>query len=175
MSPIAHNTSDHNAESAWSQSFSRKILEDCGTAVVKCGADATYEVMDLARKIEFLISRDGLTQSHVARTVGADPARVSEWTNGKGKPSLRQALTLSRLFRVPLAYLADDEATDPTPEVTDDERFVLDVLRALAIPRDEAIRRLATGTAAATTGTFHPVAVQRRDRNEDATSTPRKR
>lgn len=71
------------------------------------------------------------------------PNRVSKWKSGQGEPTARQALRIARVLRVPLEWLADEEAGDePTalPGLSPDEAVMLDVIRDSGLTRRDVTR-----------------------------------
>ena len=93
----------------------------------------------------------GMNQSQIARAIGVDPARITDWKDESkpNKPSIWQALALARLLRVTLESLVDDEMDLVTIEtgavlqpLKEDERYLLRTYRNLNITADEAFNRL---------------------------------
>lgn len=71
---------------------------------------------------------------------------VLNWCNGVGRPDLVSALAIAREFEVPLDYLADDTMdVPPEPELTKDERFIIDLIRWAEFSRDTVVRLLKHG------------------------------
>jgi transcriptional regulator with XRE-family HTH domain len=105
--------------------------------------------MDAMAKIEKLLRAKGWKQNAFEKAAVLAENRLSKWKDGQGEPTLRQASRMARLLGVPLEYLADDELEDPPagPGLTDDERAILDLYRALGLDRAEGLRRLATPSA----------------------------
>jgi len=136
--------------------------------------------MRLSEKLGRLSAEQGYTNiAEIARLAQVSRSSCYRWFEGVAYPDVRDALKLARFFGVSLDYLADEEADHPPPsnELTEDERFVLDVFHSLGLTRREAMRRLAlapggaagavaVGTAprpeagAPTVSTGHPVAVR---------------
>ncbi len=67
------------------------------------------------------------------------------WLNGTGEPRLSEAVRLAEFFGLTLSELAGLDATAPAPgpELTVDQRTILQVVEDLGLTRREAIRRLA--------------------------------
>lgn len=106
----------------------------------------------MIEKIEKLLNARGLKQSKVERQLGLAGNRISRWKGGMGEPTARQGLALAQLLGVSLDWLADDSAPDDVQEttrppgasgLTEDERAVVSLYRALQIGEHEAMRRLA--------------------------------
>lgn len=101
------------------------------------------ESMTFGKKLEKLLELRDVSQAWLARRVGTYAPRVNEWIAGKGAPSLKVALEISRALDVPLEYLADDDQDSPIePELTVDERVILHVIRDANLSRSEAIALL---------------------------------
>jgi transcriptional regulator with XRE-family HTH domain len=102
--------------------------------------------MKLFEKLNRLADERGLSQRRIAACfgeVGKWKDKINDWFNDKRKPSLVEGLALARCLGVPLEYLADDAMDDPpAPELTEDERAVLDLYRALGLSRAAALRAL---------------------------------
>jgi transcriptional regulator with XRE-family HTH domain len=107
--------------------------------------------MIVAQRIEKVLSKRHLSQAELEQLAGLAKGRVSKWASGQGEPTARQALRIARVLGVPVEWLADDTAPGeppepapaPPPPLSEDERYVLEVFRALEITRADAIRRLA--------------------------------
>ena len=109
-------------------------------------------VMRLKEKLAHLQELSGLKGTEIARRSGVPASRWSEWKDAEKnrQPSLYQASAVAKVFSaalgipVPLDYLADDAADEPPPPpFTEDERRVVELMRALRLDRDTALRRLA--------------------------------
>jgi len=102
--------------------------------------------MTSIEKIEKLLAAKGWKQNAFEKAAVLAENRISEWKDGEGEPTLRQALRIARLLQVPLEYLADDSLDEPLPStgVTPDEAAILDLFRALRLDKAEGLRRLAS-------------------------------
>lgn len=106
---------------------------------------SSYGIMTFPEKLYHWIQLRGMTQGAVARKSGLAASAITDMTAGKRRPYMDQAFRLARVLDVPLDYLADDSIDDVmAPEVSDDERAVIDLLRALNLDKSEALRRLAS-------------------------------
>jgi transcriptional regulator with XRE-family HTH domain len=104
--------------------------------------------MDAMAKIEKLLGAKRWKQNAFEKAAVLAENRISKWKDGQGEPTLRQAYRMARLLGVPLDYLADDALQEPSSSgLTDDERAILDLFRALGLDRAEGLRRLATPAA----------------------------
>lgn len=110
------------------------------------------EDMRLVVKAINLAKSRRINQAEFARQIGVDPSRLSEWKKDQGKPSIDIALRMARTLGVSLDYLADDAQDEPpaTSEISEWERAVLDLIHALGLDRQEALRRLVTPPATPT-------------------------
>lgn len=113
---------------------------------------ATYVGMEFSAKLKLLMARHRYSQTKVAEAISVSQSLVSLWTKGKGVPDLHEAAKLAEFFGVELSYLANDAQDDPpaTSEISEWERAVLDLIHALGIDRQEALRRLITPPATPT-------------------------
>lgn len=109
---------------------------------------ATYVGMEFSAKLKLLMARHRYSQTRVAEAINVSQSLVSLWTKGKGVPDLHEAAKLAEFFGVELNYLANDAQDDPpaTSGISEWERAVLDLIHALGIDRQEALRRLVTPT-----------------------------
>lgn len=112
----------------------------------------TYDGMVFSAKLKALMKRHRYSQQDVADRVDVSQSLVSLWTKGDRVPDLPTAAKLAKLFDVGLAYLADDAQDEPPAmsEISEWERAVLDLIHALGIDRQEALRRLVTAPATPT-------------------------
>ena len=80
------------------------------------GAKSRYRPKNLARKLLQIRNALGLSQSEMLRRLGAgefSTSRISEYEKGIREPSLWMLLNYSRVARVHLESLIDDNATLP--------------------------------------------------------------
>jgi transcriptional regulator with XRE-family HTH domain len=105
--------------------------------------------MDTAQRIDALIDRAGLSNQDVATAVGVSDETISRWRKGTSKkgPSLSEAVKLARRLGTTVEYLATGRQPVPT-EITEDERYVLQLYRDLGLPRADAVRGLNWATRA---------------------------
>lgn len=100
-------------------------------------------------KLKTLIEARGWNKSQVAKWMRVSPTTLTRWTKeeeeeGKRKatkPKLDQILALSRLFAVPMEYLADDAMDAPPPGLTWEERAILEFSRGMGL--QAAMQKLA--------------------------------
>ena len=101
--------------------------------------------MTPGEKIIKLCESRGWCQADLADRLGVARSTVNNWWNGRNLPDLPYGLKISRMLGVTLDYLADETQTEPIPsEIPAEERAILALYRALKLPQEEAIRRLAT-------------------------------
>jgi transcriptional regulator with XRE-family HTH domain len=67
--------------------------------------DQYFDLKGFGRKLRQLREEKDLTQDEVAKAVGVYKNHVSNWENGKSKPSLDSVIAISRLFAVSIDYL----------------------------------------------------------------------
>lgn len=116
----------------------------------------------MIEKLSKILSEKGITQQAFEAQAALPKNRISKWKDDQGEPSARQALRISQLLDVDVAWLISDDGPDepPTPpDIPDDETQVLTLYRALGLDRDEALRRLATPTGSRTIN-VHTAAVR---------------
>ena len=80
------------------------------------GSKSRYRPKNLARKLLQIRNALGLSQSEMLRLLGAEEfstSRISEYEKGIREPSLWMLLNYSRVARVHLESLIDDNATLP--------------------------------------------------------------
>lgn len=93
----------------------------------------------LAEKLTALIGN----QSELSRKTGIPQSAISQMASGRRRPYLDQAFALARAMGVPLEYLADDAMdTPPVVEISEDERFLVGLIRDMGIDRATAVKRL---------------------------------
>jgi transcriptional regulator with XRE-family HTH domain len=103
------------------------------------------KVMTFAEKVRNLLKAHRLSQSDLAEALGTSQPQVSRWLEGGTPPRSDYLLKMARTLGVSVDYLIDDEQDEPPqpPELSDDERFVLQLYRDLRLTRVEAARGLA--------------------------------
>ena len=69
--------------------------------------------MELKKKLSQLRKEKGLTQLELAEAIQVSRQAVSRWEVGTAVPTLDNLIALSRLYRVPMDYLAHDEMEKP--------------------------------------------------------------
>jgi transcriptional regulator with XRE-family HTH domain len=91
----------------------------------------------------------GITQNDIAKAVGVEPPRVSQWKRGEGKPYLDQAAKVARLLGVSLDWLAaEDTAGDmqvPTAAggpMLPDQALILRAIELMNLSPAEALERI---------------------------------
>jgi len=106
--------------------------------------------MEFSIKLKNLMVAHRFSQQQLAEKLDISNSLVSNWTKGKGEPSMRELLTLARLLQVPLDYLADDTIDDPRKAgrtgLDPEDLQVLDswrLLRRGGMSGAEAVLRLA--------------------------------
>jgi transcriptional regulator with XRE-family HTH domain len=110
--------------------------------------------MTLKEKVDKLWVARGRSQASLATLIGVSPQRMSLWMNGTGAPKPEQLLRMARAIGVSVDYLADDAAeAPPPPAITDDERYLIQLIRDLNVSRKDAARAL---TDAAKTSAYRP-------------------
>jgi transcriptional regulator with XRE-family HTH domain len=107
------------------------------------------ELKPFHRKFNREIEQRGLSQSKVGKLIGVTQGRVWKWMHGEGLPNGMQLVRMSRAFRVPLAYLADDEVDSPEQvkgdpglmeHLPEDYKLIWGLIKEMGAP--EAKRRL---------------------------------
>lgn len=106
---------------------------------------ATYDVMEFSKKLKLLAGKHRYSQATLAQQIGVSQNLVSLWMRGASTPDLYQAAKISEVLGVDVNYLANDAQDDPTPpELSDGERAAVDLIRAMRLDKQEALRRLAS-------------------------------
>lgn len=102
--------------------------------------------MKLGEKLTRWLDRMGLSARELSRRLGVSPPTIGRWASGEREPRRPELVKLAREMGVTLDYLADDgQDNPPAPEVTPDERLLLDTLRRAGIAPAEALARLLGG------------------------------
>jgi transcriptional regulator with XRE-family HTH domain len=78
----------------------------------------TYPIADLLRDY---LARERITQGQLAVMLGVNPSQVSNWLNGRARPSHANAVEIARVLGLPLrdvleaaGYKAPDDLPNPT-------------------------------------------------------------
>jgi transcriptional regulator with XRE-family HTH domain len=87
----------------------------------------------------------GLKQAAIARAVGVDPSRLSEWKQGEGGPSLKVAVQIAQFVGASLDELAFDDHERPA-SLSIAELRAIEMIRILDLSLPDVVRGL---TAAA--------------------------
>jgi transcriptional regulator with XRE-family HTH domain len=102
-----------------------------------------------------------MSQAELGAAIGLQQSRIGRWETGDGMPTMDQGFRLARALGVPFDYLVDDAQQElPAPELSDDERAVLRLMRVLSLNADEALRRLATAVPLPVHGVAAPLAAR---------------
>lgn len=106
--------------------------------------------MKLQDKLSRIWEERRLNDEDVAERLGVSDSTVYRWRTARKPPKmdLRVALGLARELGLPLEFLADDDQDEPPPpDLNEDERVILTIVRDLNLDRAEVIRRLARDPA----------------------------
>lgn len=90
------------------------------------GTVSTMDHMEFHRKLMQHSAARRISQQLIAEILGKSKNTVGNWFAGKGEPSMREALELSRMLDVDIAYLADDSIEEP---MSLEELAILEVLK----------------------------------------------
>ena len=74
--------------------------------------------MDIGKKIMELRKKNGLSQEELADKVGVARQTISKWELGETSPDLKQSKELSKIFKVSLDELTDNDIKDIIYEKT---------------------------------------------------------
>ena len=74
--------------------------------------------MEIGNKIMELRKKNGLSQEELAEKVGVARQTISKWELGETSPDLKQAKELSKIFKVSLDELTDNDIKDILVEKT---------------------------------------------------------
>lgn len=106
---------------------------------------ATYDAMEFSKKLKLLAGKHRYSQATLAQHIGVSQNLVSLWMRGASTPDLYQAAKISEVLGVDVNYLANDAQDEPaSPELSDEDRAVIDLVHALGLEKGEALRRLAS-------------------------------
>jgi hypothetical protein len=131
--------------------------------------------MDRADKLDMLIRRWGGTQTEAAQAARIVPTRLSEWKRKAWPMPIEAGVRLARVLGVSVEFLVDEDMEAlPAPEISQDEREVIGLYRALGLAKDEALRLLASG-AAPWSGMAQPVRIVAKHDEESRSEVQAKR
>lgn len=125
-----------------------------------------------------LAKTQGHSQKELARLSNVAPSRLSEWKNNVGSPSLAQAIRIAKVLGVSIDRLLLEDSHKilvAGPEsvfeaVTEDERSILDLYRALGLSKQEGMRALAGAGRGES-----PIPIERRRSDEPRPSSEESR
>jgi transcriptional regulator with XRE-family HTH domain len=108
------------------------------------------ETMILSQKLQRLMEMRGIANvAEVARRAQVKRSSCYRWFEGTAYPDVQEGLRLAKTLGVSLDYLADDELDEvPRPAITEDERYLLRVIRDSGFPPDVIVKGIAGGLAA---------------------------
>jgi transcriptional regulator with XRE-family HTH domain len=111
---------------------------------------ATNNNMNFAEKMRDLLRLRGHTQEELADAIGTHQQTVSRWLDSPNPPKVANLLKIARYLDVSVDYLVDDtmDALKGASSLSDDERYLLRVMRGLGLDFEEIVRRLAGEVAA---------------------------
>lgn len=120
------------------------LVDSLAIDVVSGERACFYGIMELKDRIEQSRRKLRYSQAKLAALTGTKQNGVHRWEKGETSPSLDQIIQIAQACEVDPAWLAFGS---PSSElITADEQVVLDLLRALRLSKDEALRRLAQPT-----------------------------
>lgn len=93
----------------------------------------------MAKRLDDLMSQRRMSNRQLGELIGKGHATIGRWRTGKNSPRTDDAEAMARVFRVDPAVFVESAAD---PELTEDERSILRVIRALGLDLDEVLRRL---------------------------------
>lgn len=80
-------------------------------------------------RIEKIISENGLNAKQFAEILGVGNSKITDWRNGKTKPTLNDIIGISQKFHITTDYLIFGKESDS--ELTENETKLLDNFREL--------------------------------------------
>ena len=93
--------------------------------------------MEIGNKISELRKKRGLSQEELAEKVGVARQTISKWELGETSPDLKQSKELSKIFKVSLDELTDNDIKDVLVEKTSNTEklagIILKVLKCMVI------------------------------------------
>jgi transcriptional regulator with XRE-family HTH domain len=125
----------------------------------------------------------GQTQRWLARRLGVDDKRISNWSKGIGEPTGSQLWRIAEEMGLSIEYLANPDATrPPDPPITAEQRQILDLVRALGLKLDTALQRIAFDPGESPFGTGYtrvvghstglPMSLQKAKKEEEQAEKP---
>lgn len=95
------------------------------------------------KKILALLVQKGYSQLGFERAAGLPRNRITKWKSGQGEPSLLEGMRMAHLLGISLDDLVDaKKVTLPVNDLTEDERFIVTVIRKGNLTSDEVVQRL---------------------------------
>jgi transcriptional regulator with XRE-family HTH domain len=95
--------------------------------------------MNLSKKLFDLRKERNLSQDDVGKAVGVYKSQVSNWENGKDRPSLENVVGLARFFQVSTDYLLLENLPKEGVEAIKDFELYEFFRKAEALPEEEKI------------------------------------
>ena len=93
--------------------------------------------MEIGKKIMDLRKKKGLSQEELAEKIGVARQTISKWELGETSPDLKQAKELSRIFKVSLDELVNNDIKDILVEKTSNTEklagLILKLIRVMVI------------------------------------------
>lgn len=76
--------------------------------------------MELSQKLKQLRKKQGLTQLELAEKLFVSRQAITGWEAGSSRPSTENLKSLGALYDIPLEYLLNEEAPEPSEIITTD-------------------------------------------------------
>ena len=93
--------------------------------------------MEIGKKIMELRKKNGLSQEELAEKVGVARQTISKWELGETSPDLKQSKELSKIFKVSLDELTDNDIKDILVEKTSNTEklagLILKLIRVIVL------------------------------------------
>ena len=93
--------------------------------------------MEIGKKIMNLRKKNGLSQEELASKIGVARQTISKWELGETSPDLKQSKELSKIFKVSLDELTDNDIKDILVEKTSNTEklagLILKLIKIMAI------------------------------------------
>ena len=83
----------------------------------------------MVTRIEEIIHNSGLNAKQFAEKLGVSASKITDWRNGKTKPTVSDIIRISQYFNVSCDYLLTGE--DRNSNLTDDEQELISFYRKL--------------------------------------------